>query len=388
MNKKTTCHQLIFRSLFLFFFIFTAGCSDKSPIGEKQSAAIKTEVMTVKVENQPLRYEAVGSVEAKTSANLSAKVMGVITKVTVKEGDRVKKGDLLVSIEDSRITAQLSQAKAGLAEAKQSANSAESSLKAAESSARLAETTYKRYKSLFENNSVSRQEFDEVEARYQQASAALAQAGSMKDGAKDRIQQAMASVAAAESVFQDASVTAPYDGTITAKLVDPGDLASSGTPLVKIEETGALEVRITLPETYIGYVKDGDPVSVEIPSANKTIAGTITAIDPAGNLSSRSFQMKAALPEVPGLRTGLFARVIIPVGTSGMVLIPATAIVQQGQLTGVFVLDKNNLARFRLIRTGRTFADQMEVLSGVKDGDRIVVKADFKISDGVKIEGI
>jgi len=388
MNKKSTCHLSMLWIFILLLMVVAAGCSDKTPAGDKSSTVVKAQVMAVKVENQPLRYEAVGTVDAKTAATIAAKVMGVITRITVKEGDSVKKGDLLVSIEDSRIMAQLSQAKAGLAEAKQAANSAESSLKAAEASARLAETTYKRYKSLLENNSVSRQEFDEVDARHQQASAALNQATSMRDAAKDRILQATAAVEAAESVWQDATITAPYNGTITAKLIENGDLASPGTPLLTIEEAGALEVRVTLPETYIGHVKNGDPVSVEIPSAGKTITGTIAAMDPAGNVSSRSFQIKATLPEVPGLRTGLFARVIIPVGVSGMVLIPATAIVQQGQLTGVFALDKTSIARFRLIRTGRSFADQVEVLSGIKDGDRLVVKPDHTIADGLKIESI
>jgi RND family efflux transporter MFP subunit len=292
----------------------------------------------------------------------------------------------LISIEDSQIVAQLHQAKAGLAEAKQASNAAESSLKASVASARLAETTYNRYKALLESNSVSRQEFDEVEARYQQAAAALAQATSMRDGAKDRVAQAMAAVSAAESVWQDASVVAPYDATVTAKLVDIGAMASPGTPLLMIEETGALEVRITVPESHIGQVKAGDPVMVEIPSADTTVEGRITIVDPAGNVASRSFQVKVALPVVPGLRTGLFARVVIPVGTSGMVLIPATAIVYQGQLTGVFVLDKTSIARFRLIRTGRSFGDQMEILSGIKDGERFVVKPDHTMADGMKIE--
>jgi RND family efflux transporter MFP subunit len=186
--------------------------------------------------------------------------------------------------------------------------------------------------------------------------------------------------------LRDARIVAPYDATVTAKLVETGALASPGTPLLAIEETGALEVRVTMPETHIGQVNAGDPVMVEIPSASTTVEGRITTIDPAGNAASRSFQIKVTLPEVPGLRTGLFARVFIPLGSSGMVLIPKTAIVRQGQLAGVFVLNKNNIVQFRLVRTGREWADQMEILSGVKDGDRIVVKPDHTIADGVKVE--
>jgi RND family efflux transporter MFP subunit len=388
MKTISTHHPFLFSGMILLFMIFSAGCSDKTPTGDKPSAAVKARVATVKIENQPGRYEAVGTVEAKTGATIAAKVMGAITQISVKEGDRVKKGDLLASIEDSQTMAQLGQAKAGMAEAQQAANATESSLKSAEASARLAETTYKRYKSLQESNSVSRQEFDEVEARYQQAKAALTQAASMRDAAKDRIQQATAAVAAAESVWRDTSIVSPYDGMITAKLADTGAMASPGMPLFKLEETGGLEVRISLPETYIAQIHMGDKVSVEIPSADKTVEGEVTTINPAADASSRSFQVKVSLAEGSGLSTGLFARVVIPVGVSGMVLIPATAIIYQGQLTGVFVLDKNNVARYRLIRTGREFGEQMEVLSGIKDGDRLVVNPDHTLSDGAKVESI
>jgi RND family efflux transporter MFP subunit len=387
MKPNATYQPIFFFCLILLILFFSSGCSDTPQTSDKASAAVKAEVMTIKAENQPVQYEAVGTVEAKTAAIIAAKVMGQIKNITVKEGDRVKKGDVLVSIEDSQILAQVRQAQAGLAEAKQAANAAESSLKAAEASARLAEATYNRYKSLLESSSVSRQEFDEVEARYQQAAAALAQATSMRDGAKDRVTQAMAGVAAAESVLEDTRIVAPYDGIITAKLIETGALASPGTPLLAIEEAGVLEVRVTLPESVIGQVNAGDPVSVEIPSANQTVEGRITAIDPSGSASSRSFQIKASLPELPGLRTGLFAKVSLPVGSRAMILIPEKAIIRQGQLTGVFVLDEKDIARYRLIRTGRTFGVQTEVLSGVKDGDRLVVKPDHTIADGVKIEG-
>ncbi len=386
INKKH--RQILWHGLIPLILFLISGCSDKTRAPDKTTSVIKAEVMTVKVQGHPVWYESVGTVEAKTAATVAAKVMGEIRHIAVKEGDRVKKGDTLVSIEDSRIMAQLRQAKAGLAEARQAANAAESSLKAASASARLSETTYTRYKTLLESNSVSQQEFDEVEARYHQAAAALAQSTSMRDGAKERVAQAMAAVSAAESVWQDANVVAPYDATVTAKLVDTGALASPGTPLLTIEETGVLEVRVMLPETYVGQISAGDPVSVEIPSANRTVESKIANIDPAADTSSRSFQIKVALPEVSGLRTGLFARVIIPIGTSSMVLIPKTAIVRQGQLTGVFVLDQNDTARFRLIRAGRTLGDQMEVLSGVKDGVRLVIKPGYTLFDGVKVESI
>ncbi len=387
--KNSKKHPLISSNgLILLLILTAASCSDKPPDINQTPQLAQAKIMTVSVESQPIQYIAVGTVEAKTASLISAKVMGQIRNIAVSEGDRVKKGDLLISIEDSQIQAQLRQAKAGLSEARQAAGAAESAVQAAAASAKLAETTYHRYKSLLETDSVSKQEFDEVESRYQQAKAALTQAQSMRDAADERVAQAEAAVAAAESVGQDANIIAPYDAIVTAKLANTGDMASPGAPLLKIEEIGNLEARVTLPEAHIGRVSIGDSVIVEIPSVNKTLEGKIITIDPAADTASRTFQLKILLPENAGLRTGLFAKVSIPVGTAGMVLIPKTAVVREGQLTGVFILDKDYIARFRLIRTGRAFGDQVEVLSGVKDGDRLVVQPDANIFDGVKIKDI
>jgi len=382
-------HLILFWGFLVLTIVFVAGCSEEIPPGETAAgphAVVKAPVMTVKTETQPVIYEAVGSVEAKTGATIAAKVMGEIKKITVNEGNYVKKGDLLIVIEDRQVLAQLNQSKAGLSEARQAANAARSAFESASASAKLAETTYARYKALMESNSVSRQEFDEVESRYHQAKAGLSQAASMRDAAAEKVAQATAAVAAAESAWHDTSITAPYDGRITTKMAQAGDMASPGMPLLNIEETGALEARVFVPETDIANINVGDTVAVDIPSVKKTFQAKIVTIDPAANTSSRSFQIKVALPEISGLHTGLFAKVMIPVGTHGMILIPSGSIVYKGQLTGVFLLDQKNIARFYLIRTGRTFGDQKEVLSGLEDGDRLVAKINRTISDGVRVE--
>jgi RND family efflux transporter MFP subunit len=212
----------------------------------------------------------------------------------------------------------------------------------------------------------------------------------MQDAAHERSNQAKAAVASSESVFEDTTLISPYDGTITARLVDAGDMASPGLPLLKIEETGLMEVHLLLPETHIGHVAMGDIVSVLFPSqkTEPAVSGTITTIDPSADPATRSFQIKVTLPETAGIRAGMFARVMIPIGEGGMILVPEAAVVHQGQLTAVFVVDEQQIAHFRLVRLGRTFNDQVEVVSGLKDGDRCVAAPDAEISDGVKVEGV
>lgn len=389
MKKMWTYPPVRLLILAVAVFVFF-GCGKEISPGNTEQApgkTVKTDIGKVEIVDRPLTYEAVGTVYPRTTAVVSAKVMGEITRVTVHEGDHVKKGDLLAAIDDHQPAARLAQAKAALAAAKQSARAAGAGLASAESRYKLAQSTFKRYKSMLESESVSQQEFDEVRSRCQQAFAALSQAKSLQKAAEDRVGQAKAAVAGAETAFRDTTVRAPYDSVVTARMVDPGDLASPGTPLVKLEETGMYEVHMVLPEEYIGHIDVGGTVRVRIPSISpKNFEGAIKTIDPSADPAIRSFRVKVALPEVPGLRAGLFCRIVIPIGKTTAILIPKTAVVHHGQLTGIFIVDPENIARFHLIRTGYAFGDRVEVLSGLNAGQRYVVQPGTDIKDGVKVE--
>ncbi|RJP87302.1 MAG: efflux RND transporter periplasmic adaptor subunit [Desulfobacteraceae bacterium] len=393
VNIKISIKYLITAVIIMLAVFWLMGCgngteSENAP--DASSKTVKAAIHEITSASRPIYYEATGTVRPKTASTISARVMGEIKEITVNAGDTVKKDQVLLRIEGRQISAGLQQAEAGLREAIQGEHAALSALQSAQASKALAESTYNRYKKLLETQSVSQQEFDEVEAKYRQAQAALSQAKFMQDAARERSNQAKAAVASAESAFEDTTLTSPYDGTITARLADAGDMASPGLPLVKIEETGLMEVHLLLPETHIGHVAIGDTVSVVFPSqkTEPAVTGTITTIDPSADPSTRSFQLKVTLPETPGIRAGMFARVMIPVGEAGMILVPKTAVVQQGQLTAVFIVGNDQIARFRLIRQGRAFNDQVEVVSGLKDGDRCLAAPDAEISDGVKVEGI
>ncbi len=390
MNINKLQHMVLAR-MALLAALWLAGCgggiSPGNTAGEKQTA-IKASVGVVKTSAVSLSSEVMGTVSPRSSAVVSAQVMGEIRKVMVDEGDIIKKGDLLATIEDRQISARFRQATAGLREAVQGEQTARAGLGGAEASAGLAEATYKRFKSLMDNQSVSRQKFDEVEAHYTQALAALNQAKSMAAAARERTSQAKEALAAAESVLKDTTLTAPYDGKVTARLVDPGDLAAPGTPLLKIEETGIQKVHFVVPESQIQRIGLTDSVSVIIPSVKADpVRGKVIAIDPSADPSTRSFRVKVALDPLPGLRSGIFARVLLPTEDAVMLLIPKTAVVAQGQLTAVFLVGPGNIARFRIIRLGRPIGDDLEVVSGLQTGDRYVIRPDHRIFDGMKVEG-
>ena len=380
-----------FLSIFsLFMMGFLLACGDKIESGTtaKSPPVVKDVlVATASMTDQPIIYEAVGTVQAGIRSNLSSKLLGTIEDIYVREGDHVKQGDTLVLIDQRQVNAGHSKAEAGLSEAKKGLAAAISNRDAARASEELALATYKRYLNLRRDDSVSVQEFDEVEARYRQAKAALGQADAMVEAATARVKQAEASLATARVNKKDAVIIAPHDGIITGKMVDKGDLAKPGSPLLALETTSGFCVDVILPETYIDYVQPMQKVSVRVP-ALKTgpLEGNVCTIVPSADPRSRSFIVKIKLPIDRKVKSGLFARAEIPLDPSKMLLIPQKGVVNRGQLTGLYLVDSKSIAHFRLIRLGKTFGDSVEVLSGLKEGDRYVMEPTSNIKDGVRIE--
>jgi len=375
--------------LFVFPAILLTGCGGDTS-HENASAGGKgtpVKLATAKITKDATTYEAIGTVKANIASTISSKLMGSVTSIKIKEGDRFKKGDLLMIIDARQVSAQLRQAQSALEEAEQAKSASHSARDQAESGAQLARITFERYQKLMKDASASQQEFDEIKSRYHQAQAALAQANAMVSASDFRVKQAQAAVAAVQVSRQDATIRAPYDGYVTGKLIDEGDLAAPGTPLLNLEAMEGYRIDMEIPEKYIDAVKPGQIVSVLLaPLNNRPIDGTITAISPAADDKSHSFLVKVNLPVHEKIRAGIFARVLVPVETVEKRLIPSTAIIRHGQLTGLFLVDADQIARYRLIRIGRTFGQSVEVLSGLRDGDRYVVNPAPGLSDGTKLE--
>ena len=363
----------------IFFAVFLlTGCGEKIEPGNVEPSKkerVKAPVVSAKIIIQPFFYESVGTVSAKTVSTISSKLMGSVREVFVREGDHVNRGDRLANIDDRQVGAMLRQAKAALAEARR----AEA---AADAGAELARATYTRYQNLMKDESTSPQEFDEIKSRDQQAQAGLA-------AAKQRVKQAEASLSSAAVSAKDAVILAPYDGTIRAKMIDVGDLASPGKPLFTLETTGNYIVDLVLPEQYINTVVLDQEVTVTVSALNnKTFRGSVKEIFPAADVKSRSFLVKVGIPADNALRSGMFARVSIPIGNKGLILIPLTAVIHSGQLTGIYFVDDTQTAKFRLIRTGRIFGESIEVLSGLKEGDRYVSVPPPNLNDNMTVETV
>jgi len=372
--------------------IFPLACGDKIEPGtsKKEPQFVRgLFVATAETKEQPVIYEAVGTVKAGISSTLSSKLTGSIEDIRVREGDLVKKGDALIIMDQRHVKADVRKVQAGLSEAKKALTAAKSARDAARAEKGLARTTYERYLNLKKKRLVSVQAFDEMEAGYHQAKAALKKSEAMVEAASARVNQAEAALASVRITRKDAVINAPHDGVITAKLVDKGDLATPGSPLLSLETTRGFCVDVLLPETKIEFVEPMQKVTVKVPALSTgPLEGNVCTIVPSADPRSRSFTVKINLPIDRKVKSGLFARVEIPTGQSRKILIPHKAVITRGQLTGLYLVDAKKTARFRLIRLGKRFADAAEVLSGLREGDRYVMEPTPELKDGARLEDI
>ncbi|MBR9981387.1 MAG: efflux RND transporter periplasmic adaptor subunit [Desulfatitalea sp.] len=373
--------------------VVLAGCGEKigpgTTAGPAEVGVVQAPVAEARISQEPFVYEAVATINARTASTIAAKLMGTVQAVHVRQGDRIKAGDLLVTIDPRTVTAQLEQAQGATNEARRALASAQSARDAAAAAAELAENTFRRYEQLQRENSVSRQEFDEVQSRYLQARATLAQTEAMVEAARSRIQQADAALRQSAVALKDARVTAPYDGQVVNKMVEEGDLAAPGMPLLTVEQEGLFCADLVLPERHIQAVREGMAAQVVVPAlGDRAVEGIVGRIVPAADTRSRSFEIKVAMPEGLDLKTGLFARVRIPLGGTGVLLVPEGAVRAEGQLTGVFVVGDDGITRFRLVRTGTYYGDRVEIISGLREGQRYVTAVPLTLQDGMRVEEV
>lgn len=376
--------------------------------GEKQDAsAAKTPVVTgVRVEKVSATeiddyYEATGIARSKTTTVLSSKVMGAVTSLRVREGDRVSAGQTLIEIDNRDAATQLQRAQAGLlqaqeavVEAEQAINAAQSAKAAADANQRLADSTYARYRDLYERKSVSPQEFDEVKARREMAEAEAGRAAdslkmlaAKKRQALAQVDQAKAEIANAQVQISYSRIASPISGVVVSKQTEIGSTATPGTPLLTIEDASRYRLEVAVEESQIGKIRMGERARLRIDAlGGGDLEGGVSEITPAADPMSRSYTVKIDLPANRSLRSGLYGVARFTSGRRQAMLIPQKAVTQRGQLTGVFVVDDAGIARLRLIKTGRSYGESIEALSGLSDGERIVVDGATKVSDGVKTQ--
>lgn len=341
-------------------FLTSCGNEDKKIIAEN-APSVPVKVAKVTTNNNNPFLIVSGKTQAVKSADLGTRMMGFIDKVHVNVGDKVTKGQLLVSINNADLEAKKAQVLANITQANVAFINAEKN--------------YKRYQNLYDRKSISQKEMDDMTVNYQIAKAGLEAANQMKKEV--------------DAQFTYSNITAPFNGVITSKNIEKGDMSTPGIPLVSIENPNDFEVIAMVPETEISEIKKGIDVRVLVKSINVTVRGKVIEVSSSAKNSGGQFLVKISLEKTnTEILSGMFASVQFPVekkSTSKMILLPKKAIITNGQLSGVYSVSQSNTAVLRWLRLGRTFGDEVEVLSGLNSSESYIVSAEGKLFNGVKI---
>lgn len=333
-------------SALLLFSLLLAGCGAKHENAQDAASNLPSasvQVQTVESRPHTSTETVVGTIQARLHATLEAKVSGHIEKMPVELGQRVKAGELVALLGSSDLRARLDQA---------------------EASREQANRNWSRISALFHQQAATRAEYDDAQAQKRVADAAVAEA---------------------EAMLAYAKVVAPFDGVVTKKWADVGDLASPGKPLVDIEDPSQLRLQADVPDVIAAHVHEGAQLGVRVDALNEEITGVVAEISPAADPVTHTFRVKVDLSATPGLMSGQFARLEVPVGESDALLAPDSAVVERGQLEILFVVADGH-AQLRLVKTGRHIGDQVEILSGLDAGDVVVIHGASQLTDGQPVE--
>lgn len=337
-----------------------AGCGgghDRSALAAREVTA-RTAVAAAR--QVPLLATAPGEVQAAQRAEVGTRMMGNVRRVHVREGDTVRAGAPLVSIDDGDLRAKRAQVEAQIAEARAVVANAEKNAA--------------RYEKLYAEKAVSRQRLDDVLTG--------------RDRAQAGLEAALAGLAEIENHLRYLDVTAPVAGLVVRRMVEPGDMASPGRPLVVLEQTQEMKIVARLGEKDVGAVAAGDTVTVEVTSLPGAVwRAPVARVIPAADPGSRTFDVEALVPNADGrLKSGMFARMLVPTGQRPAVTVPRAAIVERGQLRGVFVVASDGLARLRWIRLGHEVGDgDVEVLAGLAGGETVAFAAASPLAEGDRV---
>jgi RND family efflux transporter MFP subunit len=346
-------------SLLAVSAMMMAGCQG----GESASpAALQTAQAYVVASQQqqvPQNTRSTGTVHARETAILSAQVMGRIQQVLVSAGESVRAGQTLVVLDDAALRASADQAQAAV-------RAAQGQQAAAQTDANLAASTLERYRQLQSEKSVSPQEMDEIARRTEAAAARL-------DAMRAQTEAARSQASGAAAMLSYTRLHAPFSGVVTARMADPGTMASPGVPLLQVDQAGALQLQTTVDESAISAIHRGMKIQIEIDGTVDAIfAGTIAEINAAADPTSHSFLVKIDLPSSVQLRAGMYATAVFPNGLRQAILIPHSAVVSRGSLTCVYVLDSRGIAQLRTVTVGASHGNLIEVLSGISAGEKLV----------------
>jgi RND family efflux transporter MFP subunit len=362
-------------TLLLVATVLLPACGKKEhgSVPDKTALVVKgASIETVKTESLAESFEAAGTVRSRTAAIVSPRIPGTISAMHAREGSRVRKGEIL-----ARLDARENQAAAAAAEG--AVEDSRRALDEAKARRALADSQFERYQKLFSSDVVSRQELDIKETEKELARQGVARA-------EARLKQAQEQATGAGALADYTRITAPISGIITSRQADLGATVFPGQPVFTLEDESGYQLELAIPESLSLKVQPGMSVKITLEAIGSSFTARIADVVPSADPMSRTFTAKIPLSQ-KGLKSGMFGRGVISLGSrvSGMTL-PKQAVAERGALTFAWVLDKDSKAQLRIVKTGKALGERIEILSGISDGERVVVNGGEKISEGARVE--
>lgn len=349
-----------------FGLLFLGSCSSHKNTDNKTGADSPI-VVTIGIpssEKQPA-LNISGQVEAGETAGISTRVMGYITMISVKEGDKVNKGQLLVTINNLDMLAKRAQTDAMITEA--------------DAAYKNAQKDFERFTNLYRQQSASAKELENVSLQYTSAKSRLESVKQMRNEVNASLNYTR--------------LTAPFSGVVTQKLADVGNMANPGMPILTLEQSGSYQVSAAVPENAISQIHEGSAAIISINAVNKTIKGKISQINQSSQFSGGQYIIKVQIPDPDkqGLFAGMYANVSIPVSVASVVkndqvMVPLSCIEHKNALTGIYTVGNNNTALLRWVRLGKADGDLVEVLSGLAANEQFIVNAEGRLFNGAAVQ--
>lgn len=320
-----------------------AAChADRSGTAAPEAVPVQAATLEVQADTATAYAVVPGTLVSKRRAEIASRLTGFVREVSVQAGDRVAAGQALLAIDSSDVTGQLQQAQAVFDEA---------------------QVNYQRAVNLYSKGVASKVQLDSATRQYATAKAAL--------------QMAQAAVGYAD-------VRAPFAGVVVEKWADPGDLATPGKPLLVVEDETALEVQSYVPDELYGVLRIGE--SIPFTTETESFTGTLQSKVLAADAQTHTHLIRISVPAGRGLMSGRYVRVNVPTGSLPQLQVPASALAQRAGITGVFVVDAQGIAHFRLVRIGARQGGKVEIQSGLTAGERIVLLPGTAVDNGTRIE--
>jgi RND family efflux transporter MFP subunit len=343
--------------LILFIALALAGCGgeEKTPSAATRHT-VQAQVSTIQPTETITTMPTPGTVVAEDSVQVASRLMGYIKNIAVVEGQSVKAGQRLFTIDPMDIQGAVEQARLGL--------------KQAEDALADAKADFDRFAALYKDDVVTRQQYEKMRLNYEIA--------------RSRAAQAESGLTTAQGQLKYAVVTSPIDGVVTRKLATEGDIAAPGHPVLMVENPARLQVQTSVPDTVFNTLRLGQSVQVQVDGLDRDLTAKIARLSPAADPVSHTYLVKLDVA-APGLKSGAFARVLFPAGKTLMLAVPQAAVLDRAGITGVFVVDDKGVAEYRMVRTGSTADGRVEILSGLNPGERVVTGNAESLDNGDQV---